>query len=74
MTRVKIIMATGTVFEGEAKQSVELPSVLGRMQVLPDHAPLMAALDKGVVKVDNQEFPINDGIAQVENNEVTVLC
>ncbi len=67
-------MATGTIFEGEAKQSVELPSVLGRMQVLPDHAPLMAALDKGVVKVDNQEFPINDGIAQVENNEVTVLC
>ncbi|MBP5619682.1 MAG: hypothetical protein J6X23_04465 [Bacteroidaceae bacterium] len=74
MIRVKIIMATGTIFEGEAKQSVELPSVLGRMQVLPDHAPLMAALDKGVVKVDNQEFPINDGIAQVENNEVTVLC
>ena len=67
-------MATGTIFEGKAKQSVELPSVLGRMQVLPDHAPLMAALDKGVVKVDNQEFPINDGIAQVENNEVTVLC
>lgn len=67
-------MATGTIFEGEAKQSVELPSVLGRMQVLPDHAPLMAALDKGVVKVDSQEFPINDGIAQVENNEVTVLC
>ncbi len=67
-------MATGTIFEGEAKQSVELPSVLGCMQVLPDHAPLMAALDKGVVKVDNQEFPINDGIAQVENNEVTVLC
>ena len=67
-------MATGTIFEGEAKQSVELPSVLGRMQVLPDHAPLMAALDEGVVKVDNQEFPINDGIAQVENNEVTVLC
>ena len=74
MIRVKIIIATGTIFEGEAKQSVELPSVLGRMQVLPDHAPLMAALDKGVVKVDNQEFPINDGIAQVENNEVTVLC
>jgi F-type H+-transporting ATPase subunit epsilon len=74
MIRVKIIMAMGTIFEGEAKQSVELPSVLGRMQVLPDHAPLMAALDKGVVKVDNQEFPINDGIAQVENNEVTVLC
>ncbi len=67
-------MASGVVFEGEAQQSVELPSVQGRMQVLQDHAPLLAALDKGVVKVDSQEFPINDGIARVENNEVTVLC
>ena len=67
-------MATGIVFEGEAKQSVELPSVQGRMQVLLDHAPLIAALDKGIVKVDTQEFPINDGIARVENNGVTVLC
>jgi len=74
MIRVKIIMATGLAYEGEAKQSVELPSVMGRMQVLQDHAPLMAALNEGVVKVDNQEFPVNGGIARVENNEVTVLC
>jgi len=74
MIRVKIILATGVLFEGEAQQSVELPSVQGRMQVLRDHAPLMAALDEGVVKVDDQEFNISGGIARVKDNVVTVLC
>ncbi len=74
MISVKIILATGVLFEGEAQHKVELPSVQGRMQVLHDHAPLMAALGEGIVRVDEKEFRISSGIARVEKNTVTILC
>ena len=71
---MRIVSAAGTIFEGEAERMVELPSVKGRMQVLHNHAPLLAALDKGVVKVDERAIEITGGLARVEKNNITVLC
>lgn len=72
--RVRIVTPTGVTLDGEAQRAVELPSVQGRMQVLPSHAPLLAALQAGSVWVDDKEYPIAGGIARVEDDCITVIC
>lgn len=59
-------------------QSVTLPGVLGEMQILPGHAPIMAELKAGTVAVFDQQkefsFTIEHGYVEVKSDEVNVLC
>lgn len=71
---VEILSPEKTVFKGDAK-AVFLPSVLGNFEVLPGHAAVVAALEKGsvIVRADvEKKFEIKSGIARVKNNVVTV--
>ncbi len=65
------------IFEGEA-DLVQLPGSDGLFEILKNHAPLIASLGQGKVKVGNnneyQYFEINGGVAEVLNNEVLVLA
>ncbi|HUM51705.1 MAG TPA: ATP synthase F1 subunit epsilon [Chitinophagales bacterium] len=64
------------VFSGEA-DSVILPGINGNFEVLNNHAPMIASIKDGVVKVrkgsDKQEFKVKSGIVEVLKNNVSVL-
>ncbi|HYC30314.1 MAG TPA: ATP synthase F1 subunit epsilon, partial [Chitinophagaceae bacterium] len=74
--QVDILTPEGKVFSGEA-DSIMLPGLTGKFQVLKNHAPLIAALTTGtvVIKTNNQaqEFKIRSGICEVLSNHVSVL-
>jgi F-type H+-transporting ATPase subunit epsilon len=59
---------------------VQLPGASGSFEILDKHAPLVSALNKGIVKVLNEKqggsvssFSISGGFVEVLNNRVTVL-
>jgi F-type H+-transporting ATPase subunit epsilon len=66
----------GMVYSGEA-ESVHLPGEDGSFQILNNHAPLIAALRDGVVRVETagakQVFNIKSGIVEVLKNKISVL-
>lgn len=74
---VDIITPERNLFSGAAT-AVQLPGVEGLFQVLANHAPIMAALTSGRVKIDTakgSEFvAIDGGVVEVSGNTVTVLA
>ena len=74
---LKIITPERQIFEGEA-DLVQLPGSDGLFEILKNHAPMIASLGKGKVKIGNnneyQYFEINGGVAEIFNNEVLVLA
>ncbi len=74
---VKVIAPDSTVWDAPADEVV-LPSTTGQVGILPAHAPLLTALDTGVMRVrDGQSqwtaIALMGGNAEVENDEVVVL-
>ena len=74
LLKLKII-ATNRTVENKIQQAV-LPTVSGEMGILPNHLPILTALETGVVrlKIDERWLPIIvvDGIAKVDNNELVL--
>jgi F-type H+-transporting ATPase subunit epsilon len=75
--RCEIVSQDRMVFEGDA-DTVVLPGSEGEMGILPNHAPLLATLDFGVIRVrlGNREeaFTVAGGIVEVQPEIVTVLA
>mmetsp|Transcript_8808 Transcript_8808/g.21968 ORF Transcript_8808/g.21968 Transcript_8808/m.21968 type:complete len:135 (+) Transcript_8808:1473-1877(+) len=73
---IRVIAPDRTVWDAQA-QEVILPSSTGQLGILVNHAPLLTALDIGVmrVRIDKKWTPIilMGGFAEVENNEVRIL-
>lgn len=73
---VRVIAPDKTVWDSEAEEVI-LPSTTGQLGILAGHAPLLTALDTGVMRVrsDKTWVPIAllGGFAEVDSNEVTVL-
>ncbi len=75
---VEILTPERKVFSGEV-YGVQLPGVTGLFEVLDKHAPLVAALKAGRLKIlkdKNQHvsfFDIQSGFVEVINNKATVL-
>jgi F-type H+-transporting ATPase subunit epsilon len=75
---VEIITPEQSVFSGEVK-SVVLPGSTGSFGILKNHAPIIATLKSGDVRVTDekgtvQSFAIKGGTVEVSNNRVTVLA
>ena len=71
---LKILSVNENLFEGEVK-NLTLPGVKGEFQILKDHAPLFALLDKGKIILDNKkEIQIISGIVNVVDNKVNILA
>lgn len=72
-----IITPEERIFEGEA-DLVQLPGSDGLFEILKNHAPMIASLGKGKVKIalngTLQYFEINGGVAKVSENEIIVLA
>ncbi|NEO54132.1 MAG: F0F1 ATP synthase subunit epsilon [Okeania sp. SIO3B5] len=73
---VRVISPDKTVWDSEA-QEVILPSTTGQLGILSGHAPMLTALDAGVMRVRPQKdwvaIALMGGFAQVEADEVTIL-
>ncbi|TVU54807.1 MAG: F0F1 ATP synthase subunit epsilon [Arthrospira sp. PLM2.Bin9] len=73
---VRVIAPDKTVWDDTA-QEVILPSTTGQLGILSDHAPLLTALDPGVMRVKAKNewmsIALMEGFAEVQNNEITVL-
>jgi F-type H+-transporting ATPase subunit epsilon len=70
------LLQTKQVWDSEADEVI-LPSTTGQLGILSGHAPLLSALDIGVMRVrPGKEWvaiALMGGFAEVENNEVTIL-
>ena len=75
--RCEIVSQDRTVFQGDV-DIVILPGVAGEMGILPHHAPVLAILKYGVIKIrqngKEEFFTVAGGIAEVQPDIVTVLA
>ena len=74
---LEIVTAGGSVYD-DMVSYVELPFSGGSVGVLKDHAPILGAIEDGVVTARKEngamEFiAVNLGVANVVHNEVTLL-
>jgi len=74
--QVSVISPERTIFEGDA-DSVVVPAWDGELGILRGHAPLMALLGAGRIRIrrggQTEMFEVNGGFLQVINNRVSVL-
>lgn len=74
---LEILTPERRLYSGEVF-GVQLPGIEGKFEVLNRHAPIVAALGKGNLKVIKDKntflnFLIESGFVEVLNNKATVL-
>ena len=74
---IAIITPAGTAYSGDA-ESVVAPGVAGSFGVLANHAPMIAALGRGVMQVKQGDevlfFVLGDSFLEVSKQGVLVLA
>jgi len=74
---VRVITPDRVVWDANADEII-LPSSSGQLGILVNHAPLLTALEIGVMRLKAEDKWISivlmEGFAEVENNKVTILC
>lgn len=76
--KLEIITPDNTLFSGDV-ELVQLPGLDGLFEILNNHAPMIAALGKGRIKLQksdkkDQFIEINGGVLEVMQNRVLVLA
>jgi len=76
--RLEITTPDKQIFNGDAVL-VQLPGSDGLFEILQNHAPMIASLGKGKIKVEDeggkqQFFDIKGGVCEVLENKITVLA
>ncbi len=66
-----------TLFDGEA-HLLQLPGLSGSFEILDNHAPIIAALTQGKLRIVTKKgeemiFDIKSGFVEAKNNQVNVL-
>jgi F-type H+-transporting ATPase subunit epsilon len=74
MLKVSVISPEAVLFEGET-DAVVAPAFDGEIGILTGHAPLMALLGNGLLRLggSGQKFNVSGGFLQVINNDVRVV-
>ena len=75
---LEIISPEKKLYSGEV-ESIILPGAEGSFGVLKNHAPVIATLKKGEIKIKdsksaNETLKINGGVVEVLNNKIIVLA
>jgi len=76
--QLNIITPEKSLFSGEVKL-IRLPGAEGSFELLESHAPIVAALGNGDIKIIDAQnnksyFSLKGGIAECSNNKVIVLA
>ena len=73
---LSVLTGDGTIFDDRVDY-VNLPTGYGSVGILAGHAPMLCAVDKGILRCTKEgetlRIRVSSGIANVGNNEVTVL-
>lgn len=74
---LEVITPEKSVYKGEVVL-VQLPGAMGSFEIMYNHAPIIAILEKGRLKVIDQErnkfyIDIESGVVEVKNNLITVI-
>lgn len=73
---VRVITPDKTVWDDSAQEAI-LPSTTGQLGILTGHAPLLTALDTGVMRLRQDKkwvsIALFGGFAEVEDDTVTIL-
>jgi len=74
---LEIITPDKKVFEGRVKL-VQLTGSKGRFEILYNHAPILSTLDKGTIKIVEENgaekfFEVDGGIIENKTNKIIVL-
>ena len=74
---LEILTPETKLYSGDV-YGIQLPGIVGSFEVLDKHAPLVAALGKGNIKVlktktDFDNYTIDSGFVEVLDNKTTVL-
>ncbi len=74
---LEILTPETKLYSGDV-YGIQLPGIAGSFEVLDRHAPLVAALGKGNIKVlktktDFDNYTIESGFVEVLDNKTTVL-
>jgi F-type H+-transporting ATPase subunit epsilon len=73
---VRVVAPDRTVWDNTA-QEIILPSTTGQIGILSGHAPLLTALDIGVMRVRPDKewilMSLMGGFAEIEDDRVTIL-
>ena len=74
---VRVITPDKVVWDADTEELI-LPSSTGQLGILTGHAPLLTALDIGVMRLKGDtgwtSIVLMEGFAEVEDNKVTILC
>jgi F-type H+-transporting ATPase subunit epsilon len=75
---LEIITPDKKVYSGDV-EAIKLPGAEGSFGILNNHAPIIATLKKGIVKITTaakqvENFEIKGGVVEVLNNKVIVLA
>ncbi|HRG85359.1 MAG: ATP synthase F1 subunit epsilon [Chitinophagales bacterium] len=74
--QLEILSPDKKIYSGEAV-GVQMPGVTGSFEVLNNHAPMIAALATGKMRVntgkENVVYNIKGGFVEILNNNVSVL-
>ncbi len=74
--KVEILTPDKTLFSGDA-DVVTVPGINGSLQILENHAPMIANLKKGSLSIKSkdgkQQFDVTGGLVEVLKNNVIVL-
>lgn len=76
--KIEIVTPDTTIYEGTVSLA-QMPGLDGSFEILNNHAPMIAALKKGKVKVVDSKnetlfFEINGGVAEILRNKILVLA
>nr|YP_010969810.1 ATP synthase CF1 epsilon subunit [Pteris arisanensis]WNR49023.1 ATP synthase CF1 epsilon subunit [Pteris arisanensis] len=71
------VMAPNRIVWNSEVWEIVLSTSSGQIGILPNHAPLLTALDMGVSKIRNDgqwsAMALMGGFAMIDNNQVTIL-
>lgn len=75
--QLKILSPKEFIYEGKVVLA-QFPGTKGSFQVLHNHAPLIARVDKGKIKIIDEErnkffLQVMPGIVEVKNNMIVLL-
>ncbi len=74
---VEILTPEKKIYTGESK-GVQMPGVSGSFEILDNHAPMIAALNSGTIRLANldgssKQIKINSGFMECLQNKVVIL-
>jgi len=74
---LEIITPDKKIFNGNVKL-VQLPGSKGNFEILKNHAPIISTLDKGTIKVIEENgkerlFEVDGGVIENKANKIIVL-